>query len=639
MFRLIASALLSGLVALGIPAARSSGRPAEGVPTAHRGAANGAIFFSGAQGGMAINVDGSGLVKLRHPGLMSPDGTRVIVGGTGIVNLDGSGRRVVFRDDEAYDLAWSPDSQSIAYRATSGADFEYLLYRFDLATGKKTRLTEGPGDSSPTWSPDSRSIAFIRNTSLYVMNADGSRERKLADNATDTISAAGAWEPNGRRFAFKASEGDTLDIVDADGANRRTLVAGIFEPEFAWAPDGTKLAFSGLVGDRVAAFVIDRDGSGRTRLADVPGSGDMSAPVWSPDGTRIALSFGTPDDVWVVNVNGKGRKRLTKAIQYGGANSDPVWDPVGRRTSQLPGARTPHAGSTETVTGSRLLRTKRAIAAIAADGFRVAYVLGNVCPEIESWSPGRRVTVFQATSSVDCDAFVDAGIVSVAMAGSRVAWIPWQQNNHLYIDLVMATIARPNPFSVVSEYDVEIDRLRGDGSTFVFTTHPDRRKVWRFTGNRVVHIATRANISGIALAANSIAHWSRRRVEITDLDGRRRIVKEFRDLRGVALTERNLAVLDGDNLEVYEASRGRHVRSWSLKGWRLVDADGDLAVLVRRGAVQVIRLSDGRRRTFTTPNAAMPLADLERPGLFYAYNMRHGVYPGRIVFIGVRDLA
>ena len=87
------SAGLFALVAVAVAASVSSCGASEGLPSAHRSVGNGAILFSGVRGGMAINPNGSGLIKLRYPGLISPDGTKVIVGQTDIVNLDGSGRR------------------------------------------------------------------------------------------------------------------------------------------------------------------------------------------------------------------------------------------------------------------------------------------------------------------------------------------------------------------------------------------------------------------------------------------------------------------------------------------------------------------------------------------------------------------
>ena len=55
------------------------------------------------------------------------------------------------------------------------------------------------------------------------------------------------------------------------------------------------------------------DGSGRTRLTEIPGN-DHWPPAWSPDGTRIAFTSdatkGNPE-IYVMNVGSSGLTKLT----------------------------------------------------------------------------------------------------------------------------------------------------------------------------------------------------------------------------------------------------------------------------------------------------------------------------------------
>jgi len=62
-------------------------------------------------------------------------------------------------------------------------------------------------------------------------------------------------------------------------------------------------------------YVMNTDGTERTRLTDIPGY-DHWPPTWSPDGTRIAFtSDGTEDngEIYVMNSDGTGLTKLTGA--------------------------------------------------------------------------------------------------------------------------------------------------------------------------------------------------------------------------------------------------------------------------------------------------------------------------------------
>jgi hypothetical protein len=79
----------------------------------------------------------------------------------------------------------------------------------------------------PAWSPDGRKIAFVserdRNYGIYVMNADGSGQRRLTGNADP--NAGQAWSPDGRKIAFLRPGGRTseLYVMNADGSGQRRL--------------------------------------------------------------------------------------------------------------------------------------------------------------------------------------------------------------------------------------------------------------------------------------------------------------------------------------------------------------------------------------------------------------------------------
>jgi Tol biopolymer transport system component len=80
------------------------------------------------------------------------------------------------------------------------------------------------------WSPDGERIAFVRQAELYVINADGSGQRLLA-NATETVDLP-AWSPDGEKIAFPCpaapgAVGTDLCVMNADGTEWKRLASKV----------------------------------------------------------------------------------------------------------------------------------------------------------------------------------------------------------------------------------------------------------------------------------------------------------------------------------------------------------------------------------------------------------------------------
>ncbi len=122
-----------------------------------------------------------------------------------------------------------------------------------------------PDVQSPVWSPDGRRIAFLSrpdgNKALYVMNADGSGQRRLTRDASN--SATPAWSPDGRTLAFESVRNGINGVyaVNADGSGQRRLARSGHAP--AWSPDGRTIAF--FSGPPI--YLMNADGSEHRTLA------------------------------------------------------------------------------------------------------------------------------------------------------------------------------------------------------------------------------------------------------------------------------------------------------------------------------------------------------------------------------------
>ena len=88
-------------------------------------------------------------------------------------------------------------------------------------------LTLTAARGRPAWSPNGRRIAFASlrdgNSEVYVMNADGSRQRNLTRNPAEDFFPA--WSPNGRRIAFASLRDGNSEVyaMNADGSGQRNL--------------------------------------------------------------------------------------------------------------------------------------------------------------------------------------------------------------------------------------------------------------------------------------------------------------------------------------------------------------------------------------------------------------------------------
>lgn len=144
------------------------------------------------------------------------------------------------------------------------------------------------------------------------------------------------------RIVFASDRSGDLEIwtatADGGGLRRLTKTPGSdFSPQ--WSPDGTKIVFESdrdhpsadpaKVTDEI--YVMNADGTGQKRLTS--NNVEDWGPRWSPDGKRIVFAAGAPKagddlDVFVMNADGSGRKDLTPGP---GRDFTPDWSPDGKR--------------------------------------------------------------------------------------------------------------------------------------------------------------------------------------------------------------------------------------------------------------------------------------------------------------------
>ena len=236
--------------------------------------------------------------------------------------------------------------------------------------------------ANPQLSPDGSQIIYTRSwvdkindrrdSEVYIMNADGSRKRRLTEGSSPK------WSPSGDRILFtRGSDDEGTQIfvrwMDAEGAETQVTHLANGPGNVEWSPDGTQIAFTMSVDsdhpwpislpgrpdgarwteapkvvDRLSyrrdrrgyidegythLFVVPADGGTARQLTD--GDWNHNGVTWTPDGAEILFtSLRVEDaehewrqsDIYSVNV---ASGAITQLTHRSGPDGSPVPSPDG----------------------------------------------------------------------------------------------------------------------------------------------------------------------------------------------------------------------------------------------------------------------------------------------------------------------
>ncbi len=141
-----------------------------------------------------------------------------------------------------------------------------------------------------------------------------------------SLEQAVAETANGK-IAFTSTRDGNHEIysMNADGSNQTRLTNNAAADDNpAWSPDGTKIAFTSIRDGNYEIYIMNANGSSQTNLTNNVSRDDY--PAWSPDGIKIAFTShragGINDEIYVMNTNGSSQINLSNNAA---SDYDPSW--------------------------------------------------------------------------------------------------------------------------------------------------------------------------------------------------------------------------------------------------------------------------------------------------------------------------
>ncbi|HEV2761514.1 MAG TPA: hypothetical protein VGV38_00870, partial [Pyrinomonadaceae bacterium] len=246
--------------------------------------------------------------------------------------FDAAVRWATFGESASASPALRPNGRIVF---TSARDGNQEIYSMNADGTGQTRLTNNAAaDTDPAYSPDGTKIAFTStrdgNEEIYIMNADGTSPRRLTEHTASDNNPT--WSPDGAQLAFTSNRDGNYDIytVYADGfglANITNFFANDRDP--AWSPDGKQIAYRHHASGNDEIHVMNSDGSQAVRLTN--SSGADEEPFWSPDGRRIVFTSLRDGNRELYSMDASDGSGLVRLTNNAALDDDASWSPDGKK--------------------------------------------------------------------------------------------------------------------------------------------------------------------------------------------------------------------------------------------------------------------------------------------------------------------
>lgn len=224
-------------------------------------------------------------------------------------------------------------AESLGYIAfVSTRDGGEQIYVMQEDASLQTRITNKPDFAfcMPKISPDGSEILAVGyrqagegragNADIYIMDIDGGNLRKITDGSSDNDCPE--WMVDGKHLIYSSKKGNKWSFytMDTRGENIKKISGdGYNDLNPSISPDGKMIVFqSDKEEENIKQYSQD--------------DSESEYEEWDeysvPDGKRIEFVNGGTYMIYVMDIEGNNRRRLTN---YGEGHTKPFWSPDGKK--------------------------------------------------------------------------------------------------------------------------------------------------------------------------------------------------------------------------------------------------------------------------------------------------------------------
>ncbi len=195
------------------------------------------------------------------------------------------------------------------------------------AGSENIKITEGANYISPCWNPTGDSIAFGLNQGIWIMNSDGSDQKKIYDSLV--WDGDPCFDLTGTKIYFASQHhsprtGDhiSIHVVDVNGQNRTQITENSDCRHPVVSPDGNNLAYLSRISGTNDIWFMDLSGENHNQFTSTLGAEEKVS--WFSSGDSIIYSLN--GDLWISYIDGSPATIITNT-QY--SEKDPSISPNG----------------------------------------------------------------------------------------------------------------------------------------------------------------------------------------------------------------------------------------------------------------------------------------------------------------------